>query len=371
MIWTPDPHEVRERETYSFPKLQGEAKAQAIAEWRRIAPLIPRLLALPYEWKLEHAQAIIAAAMAKDVRPMLAWSGGQGSTVMLHLVRAMGYTNVAVMFSDTGVEFPETRRFVRRVAAEWHFDLHIARPERGMSFWRIVREQGWPMLGKYYGLHSADYYKQLAEQRARERDEALGIAPLWSPEIMNSITTSPKVQMAEAVRISAVCCYHLKEKPQLELQRHLGCDMVFLGIQAEESDQRRKNYVDFGELYFARKTRTWKALPLALWTRQDLKRYEQENSLPINPLYTMGYKRNGCWPCMMAIAFPDNHLAQLRKNHPKLHRFLMTKVGAGEAIARLKAIKDGLPPDAYLEYFGGLTGLTNWYEKRPCWFNKI
>ena len=359
-----DPRHVRIRETYSFPALRGRAKEDAVREWQRVAPLIHRLLGQPYEWKLAHARAVIETALARCTRPAVAWSGGRGSTVLLHLVR-QAVPDVLVLFGNTGVEFPETVRFVRETARAWWLDLHEARPET--TFWRVTREQGFPLLGKVMASHTAEYWRRQAQERLRRREEATGQMPLFPREVLDELTTSRKAQIAEVVKLSASCCYHLKEKPQREVQWQLGVDMLFLGIQVEESDQRRKNYVDFGELYYGRKARAWIAHPLALWTRGDLLRYEAEHGLPHNPLYDVGYERVGCWPCLMMLASSSNHLDMLARNHPNLHRMLMVKTPAGEAIARIQAIFHGLDPDAFLRAWS----VEELYERYPCWFNSL
>ena len=126
--------------------------------------------------------------------------------------------------------------------------------------------------------------------------------------------------------------------------------------------------MDFGELYFAQKGKVWKAHPLALWTAADLAQYEAENDLPVNPLYSMGHTRTGCWPCMMDLSRPQGgHLQALLQTHPHLHRALMVKWGAAEVIARLKAVRQGLPPEAYVEAFD----MADLYEHSPCWFNRL
>lgn len=327
-----------------------------MVETRRIGPLVIPLLRQPYAWKLEHARAVIEAALAQNVVSMVAWSGGRGSTVMLDLIR--GYDrNIPVLFGNTGVEYPETVKFVKAQAREWELNLTITRPPRGVSFRSIVKEFGWPALGKITASHSADYWESKA---ARDGDIPGTLFP------MGELTTSRKAEMTRAVQLSARCCYHLKERPQMLAQRLIGSKLTFLGMQACESERRRKNYMDYGELYFAKKTQTWKALPLSLWSNADLDEYVLRQALPLNPLYAMGHERTGCWPCLMSIAFTER-LDTLLKTHPKLHRALIVKWGAGEVIAKLKAIRLGLSAEAFLEHWD----VDYLYERMPCWFNKV
>lgn len=43
----------------------------------------------------------------------VAFSGGKDSTVLLHLVRSL-YPTVQAVYVDTGMEYPEVRRFAKR-----------------------------------------------------------------------------------------------------------------------------------------------------------------------------------------------------------------------------------------------------------------
>ena len=70
----------------------------------------------------------------------VSFSGGKDSTVLLHIVREM-YPNIPAVFSDTGLEYPEIRDFVKT------FDNVIwVKPK--MNFKQIINKYGYPFLSK-------------------------------------------------------------------------------------------------------------------------------------------------------------------------------------------------------------------------------
>ncbi|WP_284014297.1 phosphoadenosine phosphosulfate reductase family protein [Halobaculum litoreum] len=83
--------------------------------------------------KIATAESIVADALADFERPVVPWTGGKDSTLVLHLVRAAaadrGLETPPVTFVDHGAHFPETTAFVRRWADEWDLELHVARFE--------------------------------------------------------------------------------------------------------------------------------------------------------------------------------------------------------------------------------------------------
>lgn len=70
----------------------------------------------------------------------VSFSGGKDSTVLLHLVRSYA-PNVKAVFSDTGLEYPEIRNFVKT------FDnVDWIKPK--MTFGQIVGQYGYPLFSK-------------------------------------------------------------------------------------------------------------------------------------------------------------------------------------------------------------------------------
>ena len=96
---------------------------------------------LPLEAKIILSQRRIEEYMNHfKGRVYVAFSGGQGSKVLLDLVRGVR-ENVLAVFVDTGLEYPEIKRFVKK-----HENIKILRPKK--SFRQVVKEYGYPVISK-------------------------------------------------------------------------------------------------------------------------------------------------------------------------------------------------------------------------------
>ena len=267
------------------------------------------------------------------------FSGGKDSTVLLHLVRRFA-PETPVIWNNTGVEFPETWPFIKRMAEEWKLNLHTAKPAPGVTFWWCVEKYGWPLFSK-------DIRRSTDHNIVRR-------------------LTKRKRKAAAVARISSYCCDYLKEKPSSAMQRLLGIKVMLVGILVAESRMRWWTWLDKGELYFGKKRRHWMVHPLWNWTDDDIWAYHHLYSLPHCKIYDMGHKRNGCWPCGMDIGIPGNHLSRLRESHPKLWRFLVVDKGLGKELLKIKlALRDGQAD------FWSQDDVEQILTVRPCYFDDV
>lgn len=311
-----------------------------------MSPSLQALQTLPLDDKVLRATAVLGHALSGH-KSVVAWSGGKDSTALLHLALKME-PNIPVIFNDTLVDFRENRRYVHQLAQAWKVNLHVAKPQ--VTFWALVPKYGYPMLGK----RNTPGHQHLPETYAR------------------GLEAKGKHRQAQAVlegHLGSTCCEFLKERPYRAMMRSLGADCNITGILAGESQLRSLTWLDKGEFY-QDKRGMWKATPLAIWTDADVEAYLSLHEVPANPLYGMGYKRNGCWPCLQDLAFADNKLATMRRAHPKLWRFLIVDYGLGKRLIRVKlALSDG-QADMFAERWGG-DDIKILLDQFPCWFDRL
>lgn len=108
-----------------------------------------------------------------DGNVYVSYSGGKDSTVLLHLVREI-YPDVPAVFSDTGLEYPEIRKFAMKQE-----NVTIVRPS--MIFTDVIKKYGYPLVSKevaeaiYFarriggGNHNTQ--KNGAQRRPRKREQ--------------------------------------------------------------------------------------------------------------------------------------------------------------------------------------------------------
>ena len=77
----------------------------------------------------------------------VSFSGGKDSTVLAHLVHEL-YPNVPLVFSNTGLEYPEIQKFARGMGAVF------VRPK--MQFSEVISKYGYPIISKE--VSEAIYY---------------------------------------------------------------------------------------------------------------------------------------------------------------------------------------------------------------------
>jgi 3'-phosphoadenosine 5'-phosphosulfate sulfotransferase (PAPS reductase)/FAD synthetase len=96
---------------------------------------------LPLPLKVRHTEIRIKRWYEHfDGNVYISFSGGKDSTVLLDIARKM-YPNIPAVFVDTGLEYPEIRKFVKTIInVEW------LKPK--LSFKEVLHKYGFPVVSK-------------------------------------------------------------------------------------------------------------------------------------------------------------------------------------------------------------------------------
>ncbi len=289
------------------------------------------LQALPLEVKIEKSKLRIREFFnGTEETPTISFSGGKDSTVLLHLVREERPETGAV-FLDTGLEYPEIRKFVKGFS-----NLEVFRPTR--NFHSVVRQYGYPIVSKdvskviYYARKGSDWallnMEGLSSRKVYDVDGNL----LPHTEYTRFVKYQPLV--TAPFLVSDRCCYYLKKGP---LKTHKS--PKFMGTLAEESMLRTQGWVKTGCNNFGGKEP--KSTPLAFWTEQDILTYLQLFQVPYCEVYggiqcddsgklsCSKVDRTGCMFCGYG-AHLDKGLSRfekLKETHPKIYDYCINGGG--------------------------------------------
>jgi len=203
--------------------------------------------------------------VVKGKLPYVLFSGGKDSLAVLSLVKkACDYLGVQpeAIHVDTTITIPENLEYVAEVCRLLGIKLNVVRSES--SFFELALRKGFPTF------------------RRRWCCEYLKLRPVKD---------------------------FLKDKPVLRV--------VFDGIRREESLRRKntpyKEWKDYLNCYLYH--------PILEWTSQDVHDYLAKERLPINPLYSKGFKRAAeCW-CGLYKSIDEFRL--LRQYYPEMFNELL------------------------------------------------
>lgn len=301
----------------------------------------------------------------------VSFSGGKDSTVLLHLVREL-YPDVEAVFVNTGLEYPEIQRFVKK------FDnVRILYPKK--TFKQVISEYGYPMLGKAiaHTVEGARKGQEWALKFVQGRGMYNGKASRYNIKKYEPLLTTDFL-------ISSKCCNVMKKTPCHSFEKETG-KLPFIATMASESDLREQQWIKGGCNSFEGTRRSSK--PMSFWTEQDVLEYIRRNNIKIASVYgeiyqdipdqlpgqsmfewaeecisgcklcTTGCDRTGCIFCGFGAHLEkgEGRFERLKRTHPKQYDFCMNG-GSYDSDGIWKPDKNGLGMKHVIDVLNSLYG---------------
>jgi len=273
---------------------------------------------LPLEAKIQMSKGRIKSFYDKmDGKAYEAFSGGRDSTVLLHLIRnTSGCEDIEIVFSNTGLEFPEIVEFVKKQG-----NVTIVRPK--MTFVDVLTKYGFPIVSKKVAANIRTYNNT--------KDPEVKYRMLNGSEKGKNFKIPDKWQYLTEDRcgfkVTDRCCDALKKEPMKSFEKKTGKRPI-MGTMAVESMYRTLSYNGHCNSFLPGNE---SSTPMIFWTEQDVTDYIKINNIEISTAYTEhGYKRTGCVFCGFGCHMEkgdDKRFVKLKQTHPKLYDYCMNKLG--------------------------------------------
>lgn len=308
-------------------------------ENRHTAYDLVQMQSLPLEVKIRMSKERIRQWYEHyDGEVYVSFSGGKDSTVLLHLVRSM-YPEVEAVFSDTGLEYPEIREFVKTIP-----NVTWIKPK--MNFKEVVKTYGYPVASKelarkiHYAKQGSEWAKKYIDGTAVDKEgrpSRYAVSKRW-------------LKLLDApFDVTAYCCDVMKKHPITSYQKKVK-KFPYIGTLASESKIREQAWQRTGCNAFNSKKPH--STPLSFWTENDVLEYIRRFSVPYASVYgdivetgkvihgiledvpelkTTGCDRTGCMFCMFGchLEAEPNRFQRMKETHPKQWNYMLKPIEEG------------------------------------------
>lgn len=276
--------------------------------WTEDYKTLLKLKKMPLDMKIAYSKMVIQKYFIENNgKVYISFSGGKDSTVLLNLVRSV-FPEIPAVYFDTGMEFPENRKFVKS------FD-NVVFIKPPMNFKEILDKFGYPCIGK-----NAAHFISLAQRGKPSGIKQMEFETKYGYKKFNYLVNAP-------FKISEKCCNVMKKYPAHQYYRDTGrCPIV--GTRVDESQIREHAFIIGGDNHISQGIPI--SAPLSIWTDSDIDNYIALNKIALSDCYTrLGYERTGCMFCMFGIMHDKNRFLKLKATHPKIWAQCMKPINEG------------------------------------------
>lgn len=274
---------------------------------------------LPIEKKIELSERVISEwyEFCKGM-VYISFSGGLDSTVLLHLVRDLYGEDIPAVFSDTGLEYPEIRSFVKTIE-------NVIWVKSKMNFQDVIKVYGYPVVSKKISQCVARIHSSIRTGNIKRIFDLLGDNKKYS------ISNKWIKLLGADFKISDYCCEKLKKQP---IHNYTNRNKIypFLGNRVEEGGIRVIRYLQNGCNAFSVKNKY--SAPLSFWLHSDIVDYIDKYNLKYSKVYDMGYERTGCMFCCFGVHIEKhpNRFERMKVTHPKHYDYCIKKLNLGHVL---------------------------------------
>lgn len=253
----------------------------------------------------------------------VSFSGGKDSTVLLHQVRKYR-PDVPAVFCDTGLEHPQIRDYVKRVE-------NVIWMKPRISFNKVIDIYGYPAISKKV----ARFIRDMQNPTNRNwNTRNLRLTGYNRKGIFCPSQKCPKKWLKfvdSGIKISEQCCDFMKKEPFHRYQKETG-RFPIIGVLAEESNMREKQYLNQGCNAFESKTNPI-SMPMAFWTTKDIFSYRDKYRLSFSKAYETE-SSTGCMFCMFGVHLEKepNRFQRMKIYNPKYYDYCINKLGCGKVL---------------------------------------
>lgn len=262
----------------------------------------------------------------------VSFSGGKDSAVLKHIVDNM-YSDIPAVFVNTGLEYPEVRRFAMA-------QKNVVSLSPAMRFDEVIEKYGYPVVSKEQAQYIYQY-RNASSQKTRDYR--------WNGNGKGSYKISEKWKyLVDApFKISDKCCNVMKKAPVKKYEKETGRKPI-LGTMCDESILRLNTWLKYGCNAFEKTRPT--SQPLSFWTEQDILQYIRLNNLEIakvygelkehedGTLYLTGAQRTGCMFCMFGVQSETlpNRFQRMAQTPPRQYEYCMNDLGLDKVLTFMK-----------------------------------